>query len=118
MADEWERLTLKEWQAQGQTRFGLDVDDWKFMCPNCGHIQSRRDWLALGMEQAQADRYLGYSCIGRWLNPLEAVEFGELSKGFGCRYTGNHNPNISPFQVIIGVGDEREERPTFGWATS
>ena len=112
MADEWLRLTLDEWLAQGIKLFGPDVDDWEFKCPNCGHIQTRRDWLALGMSKRQVDQRLGFSCIGRWLNPMKAVDFGEMSTGFGCYYAGTMSPNISPITVIISPG---EERPTFGW---
>lgn len=113
MANEWTRLTLREWHILGTALFGGDVNDWKFICPSCGHVQSRRDWMNLGMNPRQIDTYLGFTCIGRWLHPLNAVDAFEESKGYGCRYIGTGIPNISPITLVISPN---EERPTFGFA--
>ena len=115
MADEWSVMTLAEWQEKGILLFGEDVNYWQFICPSCGHIQTRAEWLSLGMQETMIDTRLGFSCIGRWLDPLDRVEFGERSKGKGCNYVGDHAPNISPITVIISEG---EERPTFGFKES
>jgi hypothetical protein len=114
-SDEWPEVTMAEWQQQGRTLFGPDVNDWRFVCPSCGYIQSRRDWMALGMNPRQVDMRLGYSCIGRWLDPLGCVDAFEMSEGTGCEYAGDQSPNISPLTVIISPG---EERPTFGFDQS
>lgn len=106
-------MSLACWQKLGESLFGPDVDQWRFICPSCGHIQTRADWRKLGMNHRLIDMLLGFSCIGRWLNPLRAVEFGELSEGYGCMYHGHQRRNISPTVVIISPG---EERPTFGFA--
>jgi hypothetical protein len=111
--DEWTRMSLQEWQEEGQRLFGDDVNNWQFVCPNCGHVQTRRDWLELGMSGRQVDERLGFTCIGRWLDPMDAVGFGEMSQGKGCKYAGTMEPNISPITVVISFG---EERPTFGFA--
>lgn len=115
VSDEWTEISLKDWQAEGLRLFGPDVNNWRFVCPSCGYVQSRRDWTALGLNPRQIDMRLGYSCIGRWLNPLGSVDFPELSKGTGCKYVGDQHPNISPYTVIISPG---EERPTFGFDQS
>lgn len=114
MADEWIRLSLEEWQQQGRELFGPDVNDWKYVCPACGHVQTRQDWLDLGMNDRQVDERVGFSCIGRWLNPLGCATGFEPSTGTGCDYAGGLVPNISPITIIIA---ENDERPTFGWYT-
>lgn len=116
MADDWIELELEVWQAQGVQRFGTDVNKWRYVCPACGHVQTRQDWLDLGMNPRQVDSRVGFSCIGRWLARGDQLATAfEPSKGYGCDYVGDRNPNISPITVIITPG---EERPTFGWDTS
>ncbi len=112
MADDWIVIGLEAWQAQGVQLFGTDVNNWRFVCPACGHVQTRADWLALGMNRRQVDQRLGFTCIGRWLDPLNTATDFQRSKGSGCDYVGDREPNISPITVIITPG---EERPTFGW---
>jgi hypothetical protein len=34
------KLTQQEWEAEGRKLFGSDKRKWKFICPNCGHVQS------------------------------------------------------------------------------
>lgn len=114
MANEWQEIPLTEWQAEGTKRFGTDINDWAYVCPSCGHRQTRKDWMDLGMNPRQVDERVGYSCIGRWLSPREAVPAFEMSKGLGCNYIGSHRPNISPITIIIST-DPKIERPTFGW---
>lgn len=115
MSDEWINLSLVEWQEQGRELFGTDVNLWRFMCPSCGHIQTRQDWLDLGMSPRQVDSHLAFTCIGRWLQPLEAVPAFQHSRGYGCMYIGTGIPNISPLTVQISPN---EERPTFGFDTN
>jgi hypothetical protein len=113
VSDEWRRLTLNEWHAEGRLLFGNDVNKWEFVCPSCGLVQTRQDFLDLGMSQRQVDQYLAYSCIGRWRNPLESAEPFEGESIWGCRYSGGLLPNVSPITLIISEG---EERPTFGFS--
>ena len=66
------KFTLEEWKAEGTRLFGKDHRDWKFKCPQCGNIQSYRDFEGL-VEHPEDVFY--YSCIGRW------------KKGVGCDWT-------------------------------
>ena len=116
MADEWIPLDLDIWQAQGVQLFGTDVNEWSYVCPACGHIQTRKDFLDLGMSPRQVDERVGFSCIGRWLARGDQLATGfDPSKGYGCDYSGGRSPNISPITITISPG---EERPTFGWNRS
>lgn len=110
-------MTLVEWQSKGVDLYGHDVNGWKFVCPSCGHVQSRQDYLDMGMGK-QCDNYLAFSCIGKFrlTNPLKmglVVNFGDADKGAGCRYVGGGLTNISP--VLLATGPD-EVRPTFGFA--
>ena len=56
-------VTLAEWVAEGQRLFGKDKLDWKFRCPYCGHIQTPREFMTVGLNPQSA--YL--SCVGcKW----------------------------------------------------
>lgn len=106
-------MTPEEWQAEGTRLFGSDVNTWRFMCPSCGHVQTRQDFIDLGLNMRQVDELLAYSCIGRWLDPMGAVDAFEDSTGSGCRYLGGLNPNISPIKIELHDGRTRQ---TFGFA--
>ena len=114
MSDEWTYLSLDEWQAQGTVLFGPDVDKWRFVCPSCGQVQTRQDWLDLGMNPRQVDQRLAFTCIGRWSRSPDTVPAFEPSAGAGCMYVGDRGPNISPTVVVIST-DPLEHRPTFGY---
>ena len=120
MADEWERISLEDWMHQANKLFGWDANRWQFICPSCGHVQTLRDFLDLGMHRRQAEQLVGYSCIGSWQKHLgysgceRVVEFMKPDQGLGCTYHGGKEPNISPITLVIEEG--RSERPTFGFA--
>lgn len=113
MADEWVRMTVIEWGTLGTKLFGPNANDWQVVCPSCGLVQSRQDWRDLGMSGRMVDKMFAFNCIGRWKNPTTCDEvFPTEPSGNGCKYVGTHEPNISPYQVVLADGDER---PTFGF---
>jgi predicted RNA-binding Zn-ribbon protein involved in translation (DUF1610 family) len=56
-------MTKNEWLTLGQTLFGKDVMQWKFKCPNCGHVATVEDYKKVGAPSSTA----GFSCVGRSL---------------------------------------------------
>jgi len=88
---------LAHWQDRAIALFGKDPNQWKFQCPTCFLVQSRADFLALGLYPNQVDLFVGYSCIRRWTDQ-------------GCMSTKS-----GPIQLNISPG---EVRPTFDWATT
>jgi len=38
------RQTRREWLAEGRRRFGNNISDWKFKCPQCGRINLVREF--------------------------------------------------------------------------
>lgn len=117
MADEHRDLTLEQWHAEASGRYGDDPNRWRFACPMCGHVQTRQDFLDMGMKGDLADQLLGFSCIGRYRTTdpeADVAECGEFDRGYGCDYVGDRGQNCSP--VTILVGGPGELRPTFEFA--
>lgn len=50
-----------EMRAQGVSTH----EDIAFVCPACGTVQSMRDFIAAGYNPVDAERKIGFSCIGR-----------------------------------------------------
>jgi hypothetical protein len=75
MSREMKKLTKQDWQKLGTELFGDRWSKWKFQCVKCGHIQSGEDFKALGMEPNEIQKYIGFSCIGRF------------NKKVGCDWT-------------------------------
>jgi hypothetical protein len=105
MADEKRRVTIEEWHAEGRARFGDDVNNWRFVCPSCGFVQTRRDFLAYGVPERDVDRRLAFSCVGRSVlqtcaDAAEVVDFAEPHKGYGCNYAGGGLFRINPVEVV------------------
>lgn len=77
-------------------RFGHDRNDWKFVCPSCGHVASVAEYKAAGAENA-----IGYSCIGRWTGATQKA----FAKGTGpCDYAGGGLIGINPVRVVSEDG--------------
>ena len=55
------KYTLIEWREEGNRRFGDDIEDWKFVCPACGRVNTGQEFKDLGA--TPDDSYT--TCIGR-----------------------------------------------------
>jgi len=92
-------LTLVEWEAEGEKRFGKDTMNWKFVCPSCGHVWSKKDWKDAGAGEGE----VAFSCVGRHLlNPKDA--FG--NDGGPCNYAGGGLFRINPVRITDIPGGE------------
>lgn len=93
-------LTHAEWKAEGAHRFGDDINNWRFICPSCGHIASVADYRALGASPGA----IAFSCIGRFTDaPHEAF----AGPGTGpCNYAGGGLFAINPVTVVYSDGKE------------
>lgn len=85
-------LTLGQWQSEAIDLFGKDPTKWRFVCPSCGMVQTKADFIMAGFSPQAADLTAAYSCLRRW------TDEGCLAAGTG------------PVTLIITEG---EERPTF-----
>lgn len=67
-----EKIVLYEdWKNELESRFGKNPNKWAFVCPSCGHIQTKEDFIAAGKEDGSPY----YNCIGRY------------KSGVGCDWT-------------------------------
>nr|WP_321349733.1 VVA0879 family protein [uncultured Methanoregula sp.] len=59
--------TLEEWKAEAIRRFGTDEEQWKFVCPNCGHVQCGQDFIdKFGTSGGKGVNTALQECIGRY----------------------------------------------------
>ena len=83
-------MKFKDWQAQLTERFGENPDNWKFVCPSCGHVQSVADFKAINK-----DPNLAYSCcIGRY------TDHNDKAGKHGCNYAVNGLFHLNKTTVI------------------
>jgi hypothetical protein len=86
-------VSLEDYFKECIDRFGHDRNNWRFVCPACGHVASVAEYKAVG-----ADDAIGYSCIGRWTGAKRDA-FG---KGPGpCNYAGGGLIRINPVRVVL-----------------
>lgn len=60
------QITLREFIAEGEKRFGEDRRKWLFLCPSCGTVQSSEDFRSVGQSDKEINRNIAFSCIGRF----------------------------------------------------
>lgn len=84
------QLTLSEWRAIAEPKFGTDIKQWKFKCCSCGGEQTLQDFIDAKVEKAEEKFY--FSCIGRYV------------KGKGCNWTLGGLFQIHQTEVISEEG--------------
>lgn len=83
-------LKFSEWNKELIERFGGNYENWKFVCPVCGHVQSMADFKAI-----DKDINLSYSCcIGRFTGSDDKTGVK------GCNYTVNGLFSLNKTTVI------------------
>ncbi len=75
-------ITQEQWLEEGRQLFGNDMKQWKFVCPNCGNVQTSQDFRDRGIDP---NGKVFYSCIGRFSNRLERGTIGDNKSP--CDYT-------------------------------
>jgi hypothetical protein len=98
-------MTLAEYRAEGERRFGPNMMNWKFVCPVCGHVASVQDYKDAGAPE----NAIAFSCVGRWAGVndkwLEGEKSGaERTKPWGpCDYAGGGFFPLNPLKVEDGA---------------
>lgn len=90
-------MTKEEFKVEAIKRFGMDMMNWKFVCPVCGNIASVSDYKKAGAPEGS----VGFSCIGRWL-PNSRRAFGkndENAPSKPCDYAGGGLFGLNPVDV-------------------
>jgi hypothetical protein len=84
-------MTVEEWQAEAERRFGPDPFRWRFVCPSCGHVASTQDWKDAGAPVEA----VAISCVGRWLKSPAEI-FGKPGP---CNYAGGGLLRLNPVEI-------------------
>jgi hypothetical protein len=92
-----EKLTYEEWKQEGIKRYGEDKRNWKFKCPNCGHVQTFNDFLKEGCSEDDAQGMIGFSCIGRIMKECKGELFNKKSP---CNYAGGGLFRLNPIMIV------------------
>jgi hypothetical protein len=97
MSIEITEMTVAEWLAEGERRFGANPIDWRFVCPVCGNVASGHDFKAAGATDPDVMRC---ECIGRYTG---GRTLGEKGPG-PCDYAGYGLFRLSPVRVTTPDG--------------
>lgn len=103
-------MSAKDWTGIGEKLFGEDRKKWQFVCPNCGNIQSLKDFENIGMKTEEAVKYVYFSCIGRFIENAKGNLGNKLKP---CNYTNGGFFNLAKLTVVNPDGDES---PVFDFA--
>lgn len=106
-------VTQEEYVAEARRNWGDDARKWKFECPVCKTAQSAEDFFAAGFKPGtgEVNKYLGFSCIGRFTNagPHKAG----TPPGKGCDWTLGGFFQLHELEVILPDG---KKSPAFAVA--
>ena len=116
LEDSVKRITEKEWKEEGIKRFGQDPTKWRFVCPNCKHVQTIQDFIDirdLGMFVGSAEIAF-YSCIGRFDTRIPRSKVGTLGdpKEY-CDYTIG---GLFPLVKTVVIRPDGKENSVFEFA--
>lgn len=90
------KQTLGEWRTEAKERFG-ETNNWKFVCPSCGNVQSPQDFVNAGCEPGIASNASYQECIGR------------RAEGQGCQWAAyGFLGTLGLGRIVIVGGDEVE----------
>jgi len=97
------QVSLTEFQKMLKAQ-GLPREDYAFKCPVCGTIQSARDLIAAGAGKTfeEVERYLAFSCVGRWTG----IGQHKLDRepGWGCDWTLGGLLKVHSVEVVTRAG--------------
>jgi hypothetical protein len=110
-------IPLDNWLARAEALFGKDKKNWKFKCPNCGHIQSVGDFVELnklGISDVEPDGVAYFSCIGRYDTRIKQPgTIFKDKKGSPCNYTLG---GLFCFAKTFVIDSEEKRHPVFEFA--
>lgn len=106
-------MTVEEFQAQCKAQ-GVPWEHLAFRCVMCGTIQSIHSLLTAGAGKSYDDveKYLGFSCVGRFTGAGSFVK--GTPPGKGCNWTLGGLFTIHKLEVVDSKG---KKHPHFELAT-
>jgi len=95
-------MSLDAWRQDGFERFGDDEKEWRFVCPNCGHVASVQDFIDAGAKDVGS---VGFACLGVFLDDCESLY---VDPGDGpCVYDGSGFLTRNPIAVTSPDGSTK-----------
>ena len=94
-------MTKEEWLAKGRELFGENFEEWKFICPGCGHVQTIADFRQY-KDQGATPNSATCECIGRYAGGKSWTDKNPRKTGGPCDYAGYGLLRISPVHVVDG----------------
>ena len=112
--EEVKEMSFDEWEEKGKQLFGDDPTKWRFQCPNCGHVQTMRDFIDLhdlGIYQGKSPETAYFSCIGRFDTRIPRRKIGTLGdpKEY-CNYTLG---GLLPLVKTVVIGEDARHHRVF-----
>lgn len=87
-----EQISLPDFHAALKGQGVSEREHYAFKCPRCSAVQSIASMVNAGQSPADAEKYIGFSCIGR------------LSKDEGCDWSLGGLFKIHTLEVIDEAG--------------
>lgn len=110
-------ISLKDWLQEGEELFGKDKKKWRFVCSNCGHVQTIADFIKLrdlkivGLD-FDPGNVVYFSCIGRFDTRIKDVGTIWDNKS-PCNYT---NGGLFCLSEVKVKNEDGEPIPVFDFA--
>ncbi len=104
-----ERVTIAEFHGRLKAQGVSARRHVALVCPMCNTVQSMASMLAAapGLSEADAERRIGFSCIGRITNAGPPPRDKAKDGGKGCNWTLGGLLRLHEFEVIDEDGDIR-----------
>ncbi len=106
-----ETIQLSEFRSQLKAQGVSDRLHAAFKCPLCKTVQSMQSFICAGTDAAEAEKYIGFSCVGRIAG---AGSPRKVPDGRPCNWTLGGFLQLHELEVI---DDEGRHHPHFEIAT-
>ena len=106
-----DEITLQEYQDLIKAQ-GVPMEDVKMICPMCGTIQTAQDLInaGAGKDFEEVQKYVGFSCVGRWTHNKPPPGEKDLGKQVGCNWTLG---GVLSLHKLVVVTPDGEKYPRF-----
>ena len=115
--EQLKKISKSDWLKVGMERFGANPKAWKFVCPNCGNVQTIQDFIDLrehGIEVKDA-QVAYFNCIGRYDTRIPPEKIGRLMENplSPCDYTMG---GLIPLCKTVVIDEDGNENRVFEFA--
>jgi hypothetical protein len=100
------KVSLAEFHAALKEQGVKDRSDLVFICPMCGTLQTANDLIAAGAgaDFSEVEKYIGFSCVGRWTHSLPPPREKDKGTQCGCNWTLGGLFQCHEYEVTLDDG--------------